>query len=62
MLAGTVLSAVMGGMAGLAFAMTRDHGIVQSVLAYQVGGLSAVLAFVTIAWPQAARSESAPQD
>ncbi len=47
LLAGTVISAVMGGLAGLAFALLHDHGVVQTILSYQFGGLLAVLAFVT---------------
>lgn len=49
MLAGTVISAVTGGMAGLAFALTRDHGLAQTVLSYQAGGLMAVMAFLAMA-------------
>lgn len=51
MLAGTVVSAVMGGMAGLVFAVTRDQGALQVLFAYQAGGMLAVLAFVTAAQP-----------
>ena len=49
MLAGTVLSAVTGGMAGLVFALTRDHGLAQMVLSYQAGGLLTVMAFLAMA-------------
>lgn len=55
MLAGTVVSAVMGGLAGLAFALSQDHGVVQSILAYQLGGLVTVLAFLTGAMMPVAR-------
>ena len=46
MLAGTVLSAVTGGMAGLVYALTRDHGLVHTVLSYQAGGMMAVVVFL----------------
>ena len=49
MLAGTVMSAVMGGLAGLAYALSQEHGIMQSVLAYQFGGMIAVMAFLASA-------------
>lgn len=53
MLAGTVVSAVLGGVAGLAFAVTRDQGLVQTVLSYQIGGLVAAMAFLTLSQRQA---------
>lgn len=40
-----ILSAVMGGMAGLAYALTQGHGIGQAILSYQLGGLLALMAF-----------------
>ncbi|TXI06597.1 MAG: hypothetical protein E6Q73_00375 [Pseudorhodobacter sp.] len=49
MLAGTVVSAVFGGLVGLCFAMVQDHGVVQSLLSYQLGGMFAVLAFLMAA-------------
>jgi hypothetical protein len=49
MLAGTVLSAVTGGMAGLVFALTRDHGLAQTVLSYQAGSFLSVMAFLAMA-------------
>lgn len=48
MLAGTVVSAVMGGLAGLAVAMTRDHTLLQTLMSYQLGGGLAVLAFLAV--------------
>jgi hypothetical protein len=51
MLAGTVVSAVSGGLAGLMFAIGQDFGLVQALVAYQAGGLIAVLGFVTLAQP-----------
>lgn len=49
MLAGTVLSAIAGGVAGLAYALTRDHGLAQTVLSYQAGGMMAVMVFLAMA-------------
>lgn len=46
MLAGSVVAAIMGGLAGLAYAMSQEHGVLQTVLSYQIGGMLAVLAFV----------------
>lgn len=51
MLAGMVVSAVLGGIAGLCFALTRDHGLAQAILAYQLGGMIAVLTFLAGAQP-----------
>lgn len=51
MLAGIVVSAVMGGFAGLAFAVSHEQGLIQSLLAYQFGGLIAILAFFALARP-----------
>jgi hypothetical protein len=51
MLAGTVVSAVSGGLAGLMFAIGQDFGLVQALVAYQAGGMIAVLGFVTLAQP-----------
>lgn len=56
MLAGTVVSAVLGGLAGLCLAMVQDHGVVQSLLAYQLGGMIAVLAFLASVQPGAAQA------
>lgn len=47
-LAGAVVSAIFGGLAGLAYALSQDHGVLHSILSYQVGGMAAVLAFVAI--------------
>jgi uncharacterized protein YcfJ len=46
MLAGTVVSAVLGGMVGLAYAVSQGHGVLLSLLSYQIGGIAAVLTFV----------------
>jgi hypothetical protein len=51
MLAGTVVSAILGGMAGLAYGVLHDHGLVQTLLTYQMGGLMAVLAYIGMAQP-----------
>lgn len=48
MVAGTVVSAVIGGVAGLLFADAHDHGLVQTVLAYQIGGTIAVLGHLAL--------------
>lgn len=55
MLAGIVVSAVMGGFAGLAFAVSHEQGLMQSLLAYQLGGLLAIMAFVALARPVSQR-------
>ena len=47
MLTGIVLSSVLGGFAGLACAMAQDQGLIQTILAYQIGGMLAMTAFVT---------------
>ncbi len=49
MLAGIVVSSVLGGFAGLACAMTQGQGLIQTFLAYQIGGMLAMTAFVTSA-------------
>lgn len=48
MLAGTVVSAIIGGMAGLTYAVSHGHGLVEILLSYQIGGGTAVLAFVAL--------------
>lgn len=48
MLAGTVVSAIFGGMVGLACAALQGHGVLQCLLSYQIGGIVAVLAFVAM--------------
>jgi hypothetical protein len=48
MLAGIVVSAVMGGLAGLAFSLSHESGVLETLLAYQIGGLLAVMAFLTL--------------
>jgi hypothetical protein len=53
MLAGTVVSAILGGMAGAAYGLLHDHGLMQTLLTYQIGGLVAVLAFYSVAQPVA---------
>lgn len=55
MLAGTVVSAISGGVAGLAYSLTRDQGLVQTVLFYQAGGVMAVMAFLAMAQRPALR-------
>lgn len=55
MLAGIVVSAVMGGFAGLAFAVSHEQGLLQSLLAYQLGGLLAIMGFLTLARPVSQR-------
>lgn len=42
-----VLTAVLGGMAGLAFAAVNGHSLLQTLLSYQLGGLVAVLGVIT---------------
>lgn len=51
MLAGTVVSAIFGGMVGLACAALQSHGVLQCLLSYQIGGIVAVLAFVAMSGP-----------
>ncbi len=51
MLAGVVVSAVTGGMAGLVFALGNDQGLLGTLLAYQLGGLLSVLGFITLSPP-----------
>lgn len=53
MLAGFVVVAVGGGLAGLAYAVQNDHSLFSSVLAYQLGGLIAITGYVIMC--QAAR-------
>jgi hypothetical protein len=48
MLAGIVVSAVMGGLAGLAFSLSHGSGVLETLLAYQIGGLLAVMAFLAL--------------
>lgn len=49
MLAGTVVSAVMGGAAGLIVALLHQHGLLQTFFAYQLGGGLATMAFLAAA-------------
>lgn len=49
MLAGTVMSAVVGGLTGLGLALTQDQGVFNLFFAYQAGGMLAVLAFCSSA-------------
>ncbi len=51
MLAGLVVSAVTGGLAGLAFALGNDHGVVGALLAYQIGGMMSAISFVAMSYP-----------
>ena len=55
MLAGLVVSAVMGGLAGMGFALSHERGLLETVLAYQIGGLLAVMAFLALARPVSLR-------
>jgi len=54
-LAGLVVSAVTGGLAGLAFALGNDQGVLGALLAYQIGGMMSVLGFIAMAQPAQAR-------
>lgn len=49
MLAGVVMSSILGGFAGLSYALNADHGLVQAALAYQLGGLLAMTGFIGLA-------------
>ena len=51
MLAGLVVSAVMGGLAGMGFALAIGRGVLETLLAYQIGGLLAVMAFIALSRP-----------
>ncbi len=55
MLAGLVVSAVMGGLAGMGFALSHERGLLETVLAYQIGGLLAVMAFLALSRPVSLR-------
>ena len=48
MLAGIVVSAVMGGLASMGFALSHGSGVLETLLAYQIGGLLAVMAFLAL--------------
>ncbi len=48
MLIGVVLSAIIGGLAGTAWSLARDHDLVQVLASYPLGGLMAVSAFVLL--------------
>ena len=56
MLAGMVASAVTGGLVGLGYALTQDHGVVQTILSYQLGGFIALLTFLASSSARAAES------
>ena len=45
----------MGGFAGLAFAVSHEQGLLQSLLAYQLGGLLAIMGFLALARPVSQR-------
>lgn len=49
MLAGMVTATAVGGLAGLLYGLLADHALMETLLAWLVGGLSAFLAFVTLA-------------
>lgn len=55
MLAGLMVSAITGGLAGLAFALSHDRGVFQILLSYQIGGLVAAMAFLALCYPMVAR-------
>jgi hypothetical protein len=38
----------MGGLAGLAFSLSHGSGVLETLLAYQIGGLLAVMAFLAL--------------
>lgn len=57
MLAGLVVSAVTGGVAGFAFALGNDQGVIGALLAYQIGGFVSVLGFLAMCQsPQLSKS------
>lgn len=56
MLAGVVVSAIVGGMAGAMLAISADHGFLQTLLSYQLGGMIATLGFVFLSFPAVLRS------
>ena len=45
----------MGGLAGMAFSLSHDRGLLETLLAYQIGGLLAVMAFLALARPMTLR-------
>ena len=55
MLAGIVVSAVMGGLAGLAFSLSHQSGLIETLWDFQIGGLLAVMAFMALARPMRLR-------
>lgn len=55
MLAGLIVSAVTGGMAGLALALSLDHGVFQALLSYHLGGVVAATGFVSMSLAVAQR-------
>lgn len=57
MLAGTIVSALIGGLAGVAFSVTRELGLLQLLLSYQIGGLVAVMAFIATLHSAPSRQE-----
>lgn len=48
MLIGVLFSAVMGGLAGTAWALTQNHDLIRVLVSYPLGGLLAVTAFVLL--------------
>ena len=48
MLAGAVVTSVLGGILGLAYGISQDHGMVQTLVAYQIGGLATLTAFMSL--------------
>lgn len=48
MLAGVLVSAVIGGIAGVGVSLLQNPGGVQMLLSYQLGGMTAVLAFLAL--------------
>ena len=49
MIAGVLVSAVIGGLAGLGVALSQNFSGVQMLLFYQLGGMTAILAFLALA-------------
>lgn len=50
MLIGVLFSAVMGGLAGMAWSLTQQHELPGVMAAYPTGGILAVMGFVMLAF------------
>ena len=46
MLIGVLISAVTGGLAGMALSVAQGHGLVRLLVSYPLGGILAVIAFI----------------